>query len=141
MNIKKAILKLYERNVVRKHWLYYSFILICVCFSLFLLFTTKVAVIEKFSGVAADDRIIVNEIVDYPIKTIYVYQNRSDMVVRYAVTDVEHVDQSYTVLFIEEVSENVRFEGTIYIDIENGYINLLDVVIGSEKRYVEKDLK
>lgn len=133
--------RLYLKWFVKTHILYVLVIVIGLSSFVCLAVNTKVAVIETFEGIYADDRLIINQVVDYPIAKAYAYQDRSDKVTSYTVLSIEHIDDSYTVLFIDKSKEQEPFEGVISVDVEKEYVCLLDVVLGLKKRYVEKGTK
>lgn len=133
--------KFYLKWFVKTHTLYVLVIIFSLISFVYLAINAKVAVIETFEGIYADNRLIINQVVDYPVEKVYVYQDRSDKINSYTVLRVEQIDNSYTVLFIDKFEEQDSFSGVITIDVEREYVSLLDITLGLKKRYVEKGTK
>lgn len=131
------IINYYYKYVVKYPVLYFTFIIIGISTFFFLSFNTEVALIETFEGNYADDRLIINEVVDYPINKAYAYQNRSDKVIEYEITDMEIIDECYTVLYFSSTDINTLLEGTIKIDVEKQKIKIINMLLGMQKRYVD----
>lgn len=131
------ITNFYYKYVVKYPVLYFTFIIIGISIFLCLSYNTEVALIETFEGNYADDRLIINEVVDYPINKAYAYQNRSDKVIEYEITDVEIIDECYTVLHFCSSDINSSLEGTIKIDVEKHKIKIINMLLGMQKRYVD----
>lgn len=132
------LFRFYSKYVVKNIWLYIAFVIIGIGLFLILAMNTKVSIIETFEGTYADDRLILYEVVDYPIEKVYAYKDRSDFVVTYNILKTEIMDGQNTVLFVEKKEKAVNLNGTITIEAEKGYTSLLNIVLGIEKRYVVK---
>ena len=130
------LFRFYSKYVVKNIWLYIAFVIIGIGLFLILAMNTKVSIIETFEGTYADDRLILYEVVDYPIEKAY--KDRSDFVVTYNILKTEIMDGQNTVLFVEKKEKAVNLNGTITIEAEKGYTSLLNIVLGIEKRYVVK---
>lgn len=128
----------YSKYVVKSILLYLAFIIIGVSLFLILSMNTQVSIIETFDGTYADDRLILYEVVDYPIEKVYAYKDRSDFVVTYNVLKTEIMDGQNTVLFVDKKEKAVELNGTITIEAEKGHTSLLSIVLETEKRYVVK---
>ena len=128
---------IYYKYVVKYPVLFFTFMIVGIFTFLYFSFNTEVTLIETFEGNYADDRLIINEVVDYPINKAYAYQNRSDKVIEYEITDVEIIDECYTVLYFCSTDVNTSLEGTIKIDVEKQKIKIINMLWGMQKRYVE----
>lgn len=131
------IINYYYKYVVKYPVLYFTFIIIGLSTFLYLSLNTEVALIETFEGNYAEDRLIINEVVDYPINIVYAYQNRSDKVIEYEITDMEIIDECYTVLYFRSTDINTSLEGTIKIDVEKEKIKIINILLGMQQRYVD----
>ena len=96
------LFRFYSKYVVKNIWLYIAFVIIGIGLFLILAMNTKVSIIETFEGTYADDRLILYEVVDYPIEKVYAYKDRSDFVVTYNILKTEIMDGQNTVLFVEK---------------------------------------
>ncbi len=132
---------LYHKYIVKSHAFFVVLIVIFVLLFLYISYTIKLSVVETFDGTSGDDRLIINQIVDYPVDKIYVYQDRSEKVCSYIISKTECVDDSFTVLYIKNNGEKNQFDGVVKIDVEKEKVDLLSILLGFKKRYVEKDLK
>lgn len=132
--------KFYYRYFVKSHIPYYLMIVMGIAFFLYYTSATEVSVLETFEGTYAEDRLIINQVVDYPIEKVYAYHDRSDKVIAYKVLRVTYIDESYTVLYVDKSNESAPLEGTVKIDVEKEYTSLLSVVSGLKKRYTEKEM-
>lgn len=138
---KNFFTRFYERYIVKSTRVFFVFITLCVVFFLFSVFNTKVAIVETFDGSCSDNRIIINEVVEYPVTKVYIYKNRSDIVVDYEIIAVERIDGCFTVLYANTSEPIINFDGTIKIDVEKEYKPLINIILGIDQRYVEKDRK
>ena len=138
---KKLVVHLYNKYIVKSISVYLLLIVLGIVTFLHLTLTTQIALLETYEGISTQNRIVVNEVVDYPFQRVYVYQNRSENVVGYNVFDVQYIDDSFTVIFVDSVDQFDSFEGVVRVDIEKGMVSLFHVVLGMEKRYVGKALK
>ena len=119
------LFRFYSKYVVKNIWLYIAFVIIGIGLFLILAMNTKVSIIETFEGTYADDRLILYEVVDYPIEKVYAYKDRSDFVVTYNILKTEIMDGQNTVLFVEKKEKAVNLNGTITIEAEKGYTLIL----------------
>ena len=134
----EKFINFYYKYVVKIPTLYFLFIIVGISTFLYFLFNTDVALIQTFEGIYAEDRLIINEAVDYPIEKVYAYQNRSDKIITYEIDDAEIIDDSYTVLYISKYDLSKTLEGTIKIDVEKQKISVINIIFGLQKRYIEE---
>ena len=128
----------YMKNLIKKPWLYLAFIAVGVSLFLWLTLTNEVAVLDSYTGTYADDRLIINEVIDYPISKIYIYKNRSNGVYVYNTENSEIIDDSYTILYINKNATSNSLSGVVYIEVEKQYTSLLSIILRTESRYVQK---
>lgn len=132
---------IYHKYMVKSHTLFVVIVILFIALFLFLSLSIKVSIIETLDGTSGDDKLIINQMVYYPINKVYVYQDRSKRIVPYDVLGIEYVDETYTVVFIDNIVGAEGFEGVIKIDVEKEQVSLLSVIFGFNKRYVESNLK
>ena len=132
---------IYHKYMVKSHTLFVVIVILFIALFLFLSLSIKVSIIETLDGTSGDDKLIINQMVYYPINKVYVYQDRSKRIVPYDVLGIEYVDETYTVVFIDNIVGDEGFEGVIKIDVEKEQVSLLSVIFGFNKRYVESNLK
>ena len=128
----------YYKYVVKVPILFFLLIAVCILFVIVFSTNIEVSVIETFEGCFAEDRIIINEVVDYPVGNVYVYQNRSDRVDKFEIADTEIIDGCYSVLKIKNNNSCAVFEGTVKLDVEKQKLKMLYLIFGLKKRYIEK---
>ena len=128
----------YYKYVVKVPILFFLLIAVGILFVIVFSTNIEVSVIETFEGCFAEDRIIINEVVDYPVGNVYVYQNRSDRVDKFEIADTEIIDGCYSVLKIKNTNSCAVFEGTVKLDVEKQKLKMLYLIFGLKKRYIEK---
>ena len=128
----------YYKYVVKVPILFFLLIAVGILFVIVFSTNIEVSVIETFEGCFAEDRIIINEVVDYPVGNVYVYQNRSDRVDKFEIADTEIIDGCYSVLKIKNNNSCAVFEGTVKLDVEKQKLKMLYLIFGLKKRYIEK---
>lgn len=128
----------YYKYVVKVPILFFLLIAVGILFVIVFSTNIEVSVIETFEGCFAEDRIIINEVVDYPVGNVYVYQNRSDRVDKFEIADTEIIDECYSVLKIKNNNSCAVFEGTVKLDVEKQKLKMLYLIFGLKKRYIEK---
>ena len=133
--------KIYMKYIVKSFTAYIIFILLGIFFFIYVSLNVKVEVIETFEGIYAEERLVINETVNYPIEKIYAYQSRNEEIITYNVKDIDIIDESYTVLFLGESDDIGKLEGVIRIDVVKKHVSIFSVIFCGEKRYVEKGLK
>lgn len=132
---KSIIAKLYRRYLVKNTALF--FIIIIVAATLFLLASwhLKIDVIDTYIGNNGDRKIVINEIIDYPFQSFYVYKNKSEDVEKCLVTDIEYFDEQYTLIIPDK---NIKFDGNVYVDIIKSETTLLKLILGIDDKYITK---
>ena len=135
----KGWVRFYTKYVVKKPIVFVVFVALGIFLLCYLVLNTKVAVIDTYEGNYAENRLIINEVVEYPFEEIYAYNRRSELVLKYNVERIEVIDNDYTVVFIDNLSYENQLQGVIKVDIPKEYVSLFSIIIGTENRYVEKE--
>ena len=135
----KGWVRFYTKYVVKKPIVFVVFVALGIFLFCYLVLNTKVAVIDTYEGNYAENRLSINEVVEYPFEEIYAYNRRSELVLKYNVERIEVIDNDYTVVFIDNLSYENQLQGVIKVDIPKEYVSLFSIIIGTENRYVEKE--
>lgn len=129
---------LYEKYLVKSHYLYW---IVIICgLTLFIAASWRIPVdrIETLEATYVDGSILINEIFKYEYDYIYVYKSKSENVIKCEITDIEYVDDQYTIIHVKERQQDVLLEGNIKLDFVSDKSNLLKIVLGIEQKYMEK---
>lgn len=129
---------LYEKYLVKSHFLYWIVIICGLTLFLSVSWSIPVDRIETLEATYVDGNILINEIFEYEYDYIYIYKSKSESVIKCKITDIEYVDDQYTLIHVIESQQNVRLEGNIKLDLVSGKSNLLKIILGIEQKYMEK---
>lgn len=130
----KKISILYTKYIIKSSLLYYTFLLSGIILFLTLTLNLKVEVVESYTGYYENNRIVINESLDYTVDTIYVYKTRGENVYRFSRLEKRFVEQ-YTILEIYDDNVlNNTLDGNITIEIVRGKTPLFNIIIGKDKK-------
>lgn len=129
---------LYEKYLVKSYFLYWIVIICGLILFIAASWGIPVDRIETLEATYVDGSILINENFEYEYDYIYVYKSKSDNVIKCEITDIEYVDDQYTIIHVKESQQNVRLDGNIKLDFVSGKSNLLKIVLGIEQKYMEK---
>lgn len=128
--------KLYTKFFIKSSKLYISFLLTGLLFVLFITINTNVSIIKTYDGIYAENRILINEIVAQDLDEIYIYKNREENIHHCSVKKVDYFDDIYTIVYVDIDNIRYSYEGVLKIDVAAGKTNLLEIILGIQKRYI-----
>ena len=134
---------LYKTFIVNSFFVFLIFLLVFSLLFIHICIIVSVPIIQTYDGLVFDNRIIIYESIEYVFETAYIYKSREEYVVPCDITKIEIIDDNCTVLYWTakdqaEVNKE-QWSGTINIDIEKESVALLELILGTEKRYINKD--
>jgi len=137
--ILKKLSKIYTKYIIKSQILFSFFLIIGTAAFLVMTLTLKIDILTRYNGIFADNRIIVNEILDETVESVYAYKSRNDRVYSFPVTQVSYVDD-YSVLHIDSVDKinPNNLMGGIGIDIITGRVSLFELIFIKAGQRLEK---
>ena len=125
---------LYLKYFVKSRRIFLAFLIICTILFFFCANAIKIEKVITYSGTYAENRIIVNDTINYNTNKLYAYKNRGEKITRFKVLETTYVDD-FTLFYVDDDEVYDMLNGNIKIDLVYGYTTLLDVLFKVDFKY------
>ena len=130
---------IYTKYVIKSIVPFIIFLIIGVTLFLLLSLTIEIETVKTYKGYYDENKVIINERIEYELDSVYVYKSRSEKLYKLDVAEKSYIDY-YTLLNLEtEIPGDAVLDGNISIDVVTEHNTLLSIILGIEKKYVTED--
>lgn len=137
----KRMEKLYLQYVIRSPALFFGVLILVLAVFFLLGAITELDVVQTYDGSLSGSRIILNTLLPETPKSVYIYKNRGEKLLKLRITKAEQEDGQYTILYFPENMEAdaACFDGRIKLDVRIGKSNLLRIMMGLDRKTIPEE--
>ena len=132
----KHIKKMYYRYLVKNPFLYYAYLIIWSGLILAAVQNIEIDIVDTYLGMSSENRILINERIDYSIEEVYVYKSKNKETYKYNIVEVENIENNMMLLVADK---DISLDGNVYIDIISDKAVIGDIVAGNRRKYITQE--